>query len=416
MPELTLATKALQAARLTADPVLISGALDAVVGALDAGGRLREAHQVNAERVELLKRLPRHDPRAGVEIIDAFHMVTEIAVTAGDLPGALNTATLAAGDDIASGQPHRTASKPVLPLVLQGRFDEAFDRGPDDVGGVARRPGGRSRGGWVRPSTGSCSGTACAARTRGRRDWLGRLGELIGTGGDPSAGTNLFWAAMFTDARIALHEHRLDLAMDALRGLNGRPAAVVRGAALVFAAAVRLGDRCRGRGRRAGWRTPESLLEEAAPAGAENYWAAACLARAAGRLHGDQAELERSIAGWERIGARFERACTLLLLPDRAAEGLAELAALGCRPPGSSADLATRRRPAGPRGKFVVASATTDFPRRVGLRANAAERRPPTTPSRAMVRAVSLDWLTARVWLRRYGLARKPSVLPFLST
>ncbi|HET7016580.1 MAG TPA: hypothetical protein VFI65_21840, partial [Streptosporangiaceae bacterium] len=76
-----------------------------------------------------------------------------------------------------------------------------------------------------------------------------------------------------------------------------------------------------------------SRLEEAAPAGAENYWAAACLARAAGRLHEDPAELERSVAGWERIGARFERACTLLLLPDRAPEGLAELAALGCRPP-----------------------------------------------------------------------------------
>ncbi len=76
-----------------------------------------------------------------------------------------------------------------------------------------------------------------------------------------------------------------------------------------------------------------SRLDEAAPAGAENYWAAACLARAAGRLHDDHAELERSVEAWERIGARFERACTLLLLPCGADEGLADLAALGCRPP-----------------------------------------------------------------------------------
>jgi len=331
VPELTLATKALEAARLTADPVLISGALDAVVGALDAGGRLREAHQVNAERAELLKLLPRHDPRAGAEIIDAFHMVTEIAVTAGDLPAALNTATLAAGDDIASGQPHRTASKPILPLVLQGKFDEALASAQTMWDGweMAGRPDAR----WMGPAIyGAMLGHGLRGDDESRRVWLGRLGELIGIDGDPAAGTNLFWAAMFTDARIALHEQRLDLALAAVRGLNDarqpwyeaphwysmRPYAwgIVAEVAVV-----------------AGLPDAESRLEEAAPAGAENYWAAACLARAAGRLHDNRAELERSVAGWERIGARFERACTLLLLPDRAAEGLAELAELGCRPP-----------------------------------------------------------------------------------
>jgi predicted ATPase/transcriptional regulator with XRE-family HTH domain len=328
VPELDLATQALQAARLTADPVLISGALDAVVGALDAGGRLREAHQVNAERVELLKRLPRHDPRAGVEIIDAFHMVTEIAVTAGDLPAALNTATLAAGDDIASGQPHRTASKPVLPLALQGRFDEAFTAAQTmwEAWLAAGRPVAR----WMGPAIyGVVLGYGLRGQDESRRDWLGRLDELIGTGGDPA---NLFWAAMFADARIALHENQLDLAVTAVRDLNVARQAwyeaphwySLRPYAWAIAAEVAVV---------AGLPDAASLLEEAAPAGAENYWAGACLARAAGRLHGDQAELERSIAGWERIGARFERACTLLLLPDRAAEGLAELTDLGCRPP-----------------------------------------------------------------------------------
>jgi hypothetical protein len=76
-----------------------------------------------------------------------------------------------------------------------------------------------------------------------------------------------------------------------------------------------------------------SRLTAAAPAGEENYWAAACLARAAGRLHGDRGALEESLAGWEHIQARFERACTLMLLEDRAQEGRAELRALGCRPP-----------------------------------------------------------------------------------
>ena len=38
-------------------------------------------------------------------------------------------------------------------------------------------------------------------------------------------------------------------------------------------------------------------------------------------------------ARWERIGASFERACTLLLLDERAEEGRAQLRALGCRVP-----------------------------------------------------------------------------------
>jgi len=48
---------------------------------------------------------------------------------------------------------------------------------------------------------------------------------------------------------------------------------------------------------------------------------AAPLLRAAGRLHHDETALKDSVAGWDAIGARFERACTLLLLPDRVDEG-----------------------------------------------------------------------------------------------
>ena len=136
-----------------------------------------------------------------------------------------------------------------------------------------------------------------------RRDWLGRLGELIGTGSDP---------ANCSGRRCSLTPGS-PCTRNARPGGDGRarperrPAAVVRGPhwyslrpyAWAIAAEVAVV---------AGLADAESLLEEAAPAGAENYWAGACLARAAGRLHGDQAELERSIAGWERIGARL-RAC-----------------------------------------------------------------------------------------------------------
>ena len=355
VPDLALASQALAAARPTGDPVLISGAIDAVVGGLDAGGRLREAHQVNKERAELLSQLPRHHPRAGAEVIDTFHMVTEIAVTAGDLPDALATARMAQADDIVGGQPYRTASKPILPLVLTGQFDEAFAQAA--VMWEEWEKAGRPSARWMGPAMyGVILGHGLRGDADGHDAWLARIGELLGAGGDPVAGpppgpapgpapglvvgrvtgpvlgTNLVWAAVFADARIALHLGRLDEAVAAVRHLNGARQPwyeaphwySLRPYAWAVAAEVAVV---------AGLPDAAERLAEAAPAGAENYWAAACLARAAGRLHDDRASLEQSVAGWERIDARFERACTLLLLPDRVAEGLADLDALGCRPP-----------------------------------------------------------------------------------
>jgi hypothetical protein len=80
----------------------------------------------------------------------------------------------------------------------------------------------------------------------------------------------------------------------------------------------------------------EEQLAAAQRLAQENDFVAAQLLRSAGRLHNDEAALKESIAGWGAIGARFERACTLLLLPDRADEGAAELVALGCIPPAPS--------------------------------------------------------------------------------
>jgi hypothetical protein len=135
-----------------------------------------------------------------------------------------------------------------------------------------------------------------------------------------------------SDARIALHQGHIDEAVAAVADLPlgvepwyGTPRwYAARPYAWAIAAEVAIV---------AGLPDAADRLAAAAPAGAENYWAAACLARATGRLTGDPGALRQSLAAWERIEARFERACTLLLLDGHADEGRAELRALGCPPP-----------------------------------------------------------------------------------
>ena len=331
VPDPALVDDALAAARKTGDPVLITAALDAVVEALDASGRLREAHQVNKERAALLGRLSRHDPRTGIEIVDTFHMVTEIAVTAGDLPDALATARMAQDDEIAAGQPHMAASKPILPLVLQGRFDEALAQAASmwDAWQRAGRPPAR----WMGPAAyAAVLAHGLRGDDAGHDEWLARLTALTGTGAHRASGTNLASFAAFSDARIALHQGRIDAAVAAVADLPlghepwyGTPHWYsARPYAWAIAAEVAIV---------AGLPDATDRLAAAAPAGEENYWAAACLARAAGRLNGDHGALTESLAGWEKIDARFERACTLLLMDGHADEARAELAELGCHPP-----------------------------------------------------------------------------------
>jgi predicted ATPase/DNA-binding CsgD family transcriptional regulator len=328
VPDPALVDGALAAAERTGDPVLISGALDAVVEALDAGGRVRDAHKVNQERAALLGRLSRHDPRTGTEILDTFHMVTEIAVTAGDLPGALGTAQMAQQDEIAEGQPHLVASKSILPLVLQGRFEEALDQA--DRMWAAWERAGRTPARWMGPAAYAVVlARGLLGDDKGRDEWLARLSAI--TGAHQVADTYLASFAAFSDARIALHLGRIEQAVDAVRDLPwqepwyGTPHwYAARPYAWAIAAEVAVV---------AGLADATDRLAAAAPAGEENYWARACLDRAAGRLNGDHAALARSLAGWEGIDARFERACTLMLMDGRADEGRDELAALGCPPP-----------------------------------------------------------------------------------
>ena len=316
VPDPGWSDEGLRLARELDDPRLISCALDAVASSVSFDGHLKEAARITAERLDLLDRLPRHDPRVGGEVADVFHMAGETTMASGQLPLALTIARRSYDDTIRQGLDHLGTSQLVPPLILQGSFDEGLHYAAIMREGWDRAH--RPVAGWMAPAF------FAVAMTHGLRGdpeaaapWW-ELAEVVGSQSRHVA------FGHFAPLRVALHlgDH------EQAETLAAVPAATFSGAywpyanGLVAEAAVVLGRP-----------DAEAQLAAVEPLAVENDFVAALLVRAAGRLHGDAAALERSVAGWEAIGARFERACTLLLLPERAAEGRRELDALGCPVP-----------------------------------------------------------------------------------
>src|SRR5215467_3277202 len=267
------------------DPVLISGGLAAAVADAREAGQLRESYRLIQERALLLDRLPRHDPRAGAEIVDTLHAAADSAAIIGDLPAALASARRGQGDSIVVGRHDLTRGMEVVPLVLQGKFDEALDNAADMWDEWQRE--GRPASRWIAPASyAAVLAHGLRGDEPGRQLWLARVSELVSSS-DPAAIRGLAGFAAFADARIALHRGDLGRAAEAAAGLGigsgpwfgARHMQYDSFALAVAVEAAVIQD------------APDAAerLAHAAPAAAENRWAAACLARAAGRRTGDAA-------------------------------------------------------------------------------------------------------------------------------
>jgi predicted ATPase/DNA-binding CsgD family transcriptional regulator len=320
-PDAALAADAVRAARATGDPVLISAGLCAMGTAALHAGRLRDANRITRERLTLLPLMDRDDPYYAPEICNTLGRAFAYAIMIGDLPGGLAAARASFDDDLLR-HTHITASRLVPPLVLTGRLGEAVEHA--NRMWVQWELAGRPAPRWMAPAV-AC--TFLAYGLLGEHEslalWRARIPEVAGGGVLPAVVT-------FVEARLALHAAEfVDVEVLVARAFTdsvpGDPyAAYARTAAAELAAAAELPDAAK-------------RLAAAAPDADENEWAAACLARAAYRLHADPAALRGSLDDWERLDARIERACTLLLLPDRADEGRAEYTALDVVHSGSRA-------------------------------------------------------------------------------
>ncbi|MFI5696306.1 ATP-binding protein [Kribbella sp. NPDC051586] len=310
-----LAGEAVEAARRTGDPVLIAGALDASTVAAGNAGRLREARSYAVERMRLVGPLPRHEPYAAAEIIDAFHVAPTTATAVGDLPAAL--AAVGSPDDPVGDHPYISLPRLIRVCALTGQFDACVEHA-DALWERWQRAG-------APPIEWMASALSAAAMVHGLRDdglfevWQARALEVAQCADLEDAP----WLAApytFARARVAVQLGAVEQATDVVRRAFAEFgerwwAPYARTAAAELAVVAGLPD------------APD-LLASAAAEAAENDWAAACLARATARSTGDLDALGSAAEAFDRIGARFEWACTLALLPDRAAEGRTELALL----------------------------------------------------------------------------------------
>jgi predicted ATPase/DNA-binding CsgD family transcriptional regulator len=313
-----LSRDAVAAARRTGDPVLIAAALDALGTAVGSAGRMREAYEYSRERMRLVESLPAHEPYAAAEIIDAFHVMSRDAISTGALPEALAIAELTATADPTGDHPYIVLPRRIRVDALTGRFDEAISQADALWEGWT--------GAGSPPMEWMSSAVAAAALVHGLRAdgsygrWRDRAATMARTD-DPARSVVLRPSAAFAAARVAVH-------------VGTEDAAGLVAAAFAHFKEFWWGPYARAAGAElavvAGLADAADRLAAAAPVAAENDWAAACLARAEGRLRSDAGLIEQALAGFERIGARFERAATMLLLPARAAEAKAELDALGC--------------------------------------------------------------------------------------
>ncbi|WP_336207148.1 ATP-binding protein [Nonomuraea sp. LPB2021202275-12-8] len=305
---------AVRAARVTGDPVLVSAALDTAAFAALYAGRRRHARRVAGERLSLLESLPRHAPDACPEIVDIFRMALYSSLGVGDLPAALDVARQAMDDDLVGGS-YLAAAQLITPLVLAGRFDEALTLETAVWEGWQRV--GRPFGAQLSAPVGALS---LAHGLRGDNDasQLWRFRAL-----NPPDRQRYGHFMAFADVRLALHHGRFDNAAELVEtALIGRSTSATAPYREAVAAELAVA---------AGLPGAADRLTATSPG--ENDWATACLSRARGRLHEDEGELHTAVAVWERIDARFERACTLLLLPTRADEGIREMAEMACMPP-----------------------------------------------------------------------------------
>jgi hypothetical protein len=296
----TAANEALELARQSADPRLLSSALDAV-GAIEWSlHHYRRSHEVARERMALIRNAPA-SPGLEVERNDARHMLIESSLQIGRFTDAAELATEAREADLSHGVAYSAWARGLYPLFFLGRWDEALVMAA------------RFREAWLAEERPPIAAMASALAT---------AGAIHGYRGDEAASADWFTVSLgmaqqggqrggvrLLQADVDIHRGRVDRAFEHLVDVTGgfwwhTVYLATRAEAFVLA----------------GRPDAEKTLAEIEAYVGEQPYARAIAIRARGELHDDPATLEGARSLFAELQCPYQEARTAWLLRGSARE------------------------------------------------------------------------------------------------
>jgi predicted ATPase len=122
-----LLDRAIALSREAGDPLGESAALDSLTGVYLARGEIRAAAATAVRRPELLEGLPMRADTSGLELSDAYFMVAETAIAAGDLVSARRFAERIQDLPFHREEGHLATGRLLVVTALAGEWDETME-------------------------------------------------------------------------------------------------------------------------------------------------------------------------------------------------------------------------------------------------------------------------------------------------
>ncbi|HEY9379187.1 MAG TPA: LuxR C-terminal-related transcriptional regulator [Jiangellaceae bacterium] len=315
------AENAARLARQVGEPLIESGALDVVTGALAGLGRVTEAARAAHRRLEVLAQLPM-DATVGFELLDALNMACECSVGAGDLHAARTAAVRLRDLPMVVEEGHLATAQVIVVDAVAGHVTDVCIAG-DRFREGWERAGRPQSSGLGRPTAAVAMAFGLAGDDDARADWLAVI-EAMRVGPDRLAG----YGATF-DAILFLHrgQHRqaLDRLSDEPEDLRRWISGVWRQwyAALKAEAAVLTGQSNAG-----------ERLVRAREITEYNPIATAIIDRAEAVLTANHDALLTAAAAFDAAACPYQQARTLVFAGgDEQVEGLSMMTAMGIAAP-----------------------------------------------------------------------------------
>jgi predicted ATPase/DNA-binding CsgD family transcriptional regulator len=315
------AENAARLARQVGEPLIESGALDALTGAHAGLGMVTEAARAAHRRLEVLAQLPM-DVTVGYELLDALNMACEYSVGAGDLHAARAAAVRLRDLPMVVEEGHLATAQVIVVDAVAGhvtdvrvaseRFREGWERA------------GRPRAPYLgRPPAAIAMAYGLAGDDDGRATWLSII-DALGVSTERLAG----YGATF-DAILLLHRGSPDEAYDRLVAEPEDLRRWISGlwrqwyAALKAEAAVLIGQADAG-----------ERLVRARTIATDNPIATAIVDRASALLEDDRDALLTTSAAFGAAACPYQQARTLVLAGGAERDsGVAMLTELGVAAP-----------------------------------------------------------------------------------